>query len=789
MKAKVFLMTALSLSVTMSSAQNVGDTFKADIRVAPRVYSTCTFLVTDTENHEVLLGSGQSGEQAATEPEHEYDTFTIPTMVELNDVVWKITGINDRAFSGNEWLKKVSVSDGWHTIGVDAFSECQALTDVTLGTSESGIISEYAFQRGKALTNVTIGEGLKSIGRKAFFASSPGIKTVRLPQSLESIGDSAFCGSFVSTVMNLPPYASIGKYALSSYSYRGLYNKFQKLILSEGRERIPDNMLESCTVDTLIFNSDLKHIGDRALRSNIKYWNGLPDGLLTIGRNTIRYRGSKVTIPESVTAIGDSAFYSSNPDTLVLPAHDIEWGYEVFGYCGTSKKGVELIMPEGLTKIPDGMFAAAYVNNIQFPSTLKEIGEEAFQAVDWIEPSELGHKTLDIPGSVERIKRKAFYEMGVQKRDYSGKAYTASYVLCFHEGLEVLGDSAFFTNGKFWNYIVLPTTTRAIGKDVARQIQSSIYSSNIYSVPYPVIVMTEGDYHHTDYVNSSEVYFRDGITRHDTQYGIIRHDDKYATWINDNETVVVPQVGYDVQINCAYPVHVYSDGNYCGDWRAHIGDGTHACISQDTETLAIPGVTKGSIGGIFNVKGGKYSVSVEIDSIAPHAFRECSQLPNVEIYNANIGSRAFYRCHKLQEVRIGNYVDYVAGDAFEECDWVQRLIIDRASPEGFSWPDYTKSFYPDDLTVYVKAAHLAEWQAKFPEWNFEDRSQLNMDDLDDPSEPEMSWDDEGNGETGVRSVTLSPASATWYTVGGQRLNGQPTRPGLYISNGRKVVIR
>ena len=437
-------------------------------------------------------------------------------------------------------------------------------------------------------------------------------------------------------------------------------------------------------------------------------------------------------------------------------------------------------MPEGLTKIPDGMFAVAYVNNIQFPSTLKEIGEEAFQTVHWIEPSSLGYKTLDIPGSVERIKRKAFYEMGVQKRDYLGNAYTDSYVLRFHEGLEVLGDSAFFTNGKFWNYIVLPTTTRAIGKDVARQIQGSTYSSNIYSVPYPVIVMSEGDYHHTDYVNSSEVYFRDGITR---------HDNKYGTWIHDNKTVVVPQVGYDVQINCAYPVHVYSDGNYCGNWRAHIGDGTHACISQDTETLAIPGVTTGNIGGTFNVKGGKYSVSVEIDSIAPHAFRECTQLPNVGIYAANIGSRAFYRCHKLQEVRIGNYVDYVAGDAFEECDWVQRLIIDRESPEGFSWPDYTKSFYPDDLTVYVKAAHLAEWQAKFPEWNFEDRSQLNMDDLDDPSEPEMSWDDEGNGETGVRSVTLSPASATWYTVGGQRLNGQPTRPGLYISNGRKVVIR
>ena len=778
MKAKVFLMTALSLSVTMSSAQNVGETFRADIRVAPRVYSTCTFLVTDAEKHEVLLGSGKSGEQAATEPEHEYDTFNIPSTVELNDVVWKIVGINDRAFSGNTWLKKVSVSDGWHTIGVNAFSECAALTDVTLGTSENGVISEGAFRQALALTNVMMGEGLKSIGRKAFFAlgwERMKIKSISMPRSLEAIGDSAFYCALEATVLNLPPFASVGKHAF--------YNRqrIHKLILSEGRERIPDDMLEDCGIDSLFFNSDLKHIGDRALRGDIKYWNGLPDGLQTIGKKTIRYRGSKLTIPASVTAIGDSAFYSSNPDTLVLPVHDIEWGNSVFGYCGTSKKGVELIMPEGLTKIPDGMFEVAYVNNIQFPSTLKEIGEEAFHTVHWIEPSSLGYKTLDIPGSVERIKRKAFYEMGVQKRDQYGKAYTVSYSLSFHEGLEVLGDSVFFTDGNFWNYIVLPTTTRAIGKDVAMQIKSISYSGSIYSVPYRVIVMTEGDYHHTDYVNSSEVYFRDGITR---------HDNKYGTWIHDNKTVVVPQIGHDVQVNHPYsPVHVYSDGNYCGDWRAHIGDGTHACISQDTENLGTSKVTLDYFGGRCNVIGGKYSLQVYIDSIAPYAFRECTQLPLVGIYAANIGSRAFYRCHKLQEVSIGKYVDYVAGDAFEECDWVQRLIIDRESPEGFSWPDYTKSFYPDDLTVYVKATHIDEWRAKFPEWNFEDRSSLNLDDLEDPSEAALPWNDDE--ETGIHSATsvVLPASAVWYTISGLRLDGKPTRPGLYINNGKKVVIK
>ena len=29
----------------------------------------------------------------------------------------------------------------------------------------------------------------------------------------------------------------------------------------------------------------------------------------------------------------------------------------------------------------------------------------------------------------------------------------------------------------------------------------------------------------------------------------------------------------------------------------------------------------------------------------------------------------------------------------------------------------------------------------------------------------------------------------WYTVDGRRLDGKPTRPGVYINSGRQVVIK
>ena len=48
-------------------------------------------------------------------------------------------------------------------------------------------------------------------------------------------------------------------------------------------------------------------------------------------------------------------------------------------------------------------------------------------------------------------------------------------------------------------------------------------------------------------------------------------------------------------------------------------------------------------------------------------------------------------------------------------------------------------------------------------------------------------------ETAITSIiadeSLSPVDESWYTLDGRRLSGKPTTSGLYISNGRKVIIK
>ena len=51
--------------------------------------------------------------------------------------------------------------------------------------------------------------------------------------------------------------------------------------------------------------------------------------------------------------------------------------------------------------------------------------------------------------------------------------------------------------------------------------------------------------------------------------------------------------------------------------------------------------------------------------------------------------------------------------------------------------------------------------------------------------------DEASAITGITntdSTDQTDAEAMWYTLSGVRLDGKPTEPGIYIMDGKKIVI-
>ena len=82
-----------------------------------------------------------------------------------------------------------------------------------------------------------------------------------------------------------------------------------------------------------------------------------------------------IELPNSLTTIGDHAFFSSQIKEIVIPAGVKEIAEGTFSGGG---KVASITLPEGLEKIGPMAFKGNALTHIALPASLKEIGEEAF---------------------------------------------------------------------------------------------------------------------------------------------------------------------------------------------------------------------------------------------------------------------------------------------------------------------------------------------------------------------------------------------------------------------------
>ncbi len=106
-----------------------------------------------------------------------------------------MTHINEHTFAYCSSLKTVSIPSSVRVIGKDAFAECHALTSVTLpaGVTE---IEERTFLNCENLATVKILGNVTRIGTSAFSGCSNALTSITIPGSVTEIGERAFYYSF-----------------------------------------------------------------------------------------------------------------------------------------------------------------------------------------------------------------------------------------------------------------------------------------------------------------------------------------------------------------------------------------------------------------------------------------------------------------------------------------------------------------------------------------------------------------------------------------------------------------
>ncbi len=356
------------------------------------------------ESSSSSLVSGATYQYYSGYPSCDYYWYYIPSSLKSVVISDGATTIPYNAFYNCTGLTSITIPDNVTSIGPSAFSGCSSLTGVTIPDSVTSI-GGYAFSGCSGLTSVTIGNGVTSIGNSAFYGCT-GLTSITIPNSVTSIGNEAFsrCSGLTSiTIGN--GVTSIGSYAFSGCG------SLQKI-----------------------------YIADIAAWCNI---SGL-DNLMSSSR-TLYIDGEKVEgeliIPDSVTSIGDRAFYNCTGLTsATIPASVTSIGKDAFSGCILTKitgpaaivssiskqcnsKAVEEVVitsgeisssfsdctgltsvtiGKGVTSIGGSAFSGCTgLTSVTIPNGVTSIGSDAFSSCQ-------GLTSVTIGGSVTSIGDNAF---------------------------------------------------------------------------------------------------------------------------------------------------------------------------------------------------------------------------------------------------------------------------------------------------------------------------------------------------------------------------------------------
>ena len=275
------------------------------------------------------------------------------------------------------------------TIPANSFYRYQHLRTITLPDSVTSI-GDYAFYDCSSLTSITIPEGVTSIGYWAFSDCSS-LTSITIPEGVTSIGNWAFYGCTSLTGI----WVGEGNPNYSNDEKGVLYNKEKTRLIQcprglSGTYAIPDSVTSI---------GDYAFYGCSSLTSII-----IPDSVTSIGNRAFMDCTSltSVTIPDGVTSIGDKAFSGcSSLTSITIPESVTSIGYRAFYGCSSL---TSITIPNGVTSIGSDAFSGCNsLTSITIPNGVTSIGDDAFSGCSSL-------TSIIIPDSVTSIGNRAFMD-------------------------------------------------------------------------------------------------------------------------------------------------------------------------------------------------------------------------------------------------------------------------------------------------------------------------------------------------------------------------------------------
>ena len=660
-----------------------------------------------------------------------------------------VTNIGSSAFYGCSGLSSIAIPNSVTNIGSSAFYGCSGLTSIEMPDSVTSI-GPSAFYGCSGLTSIEIPDSVTSIGWDAFRGCT-GLENIAIPNSVTSIGRDAFGGCRKLRSVTIPQYVCTNQLSsILSSSYQNLTNvvvsdgvtcigaklfydcyNLKSITIPSSVTRIGNNAFSGCDELTSVYIDDISALCQMQISvggypfanlyaTNNLYVNGIlqknvtiPNSVTNIGEYAF-YGCSgltSVTIPGSVTRIGSSAFSGcSGLRSVTIPDSVTSIGSAAFRRCGGL---TSVTISDRVTSIKNQTFEdCSDLTSIEIPASVTSIGYNAFKGCVALKSAMVpqcvctnGLSTV-FPSSYQILTHVVIADDVTSIGDGAFSGCTGLVSVLISDSVTSVGASAFAGCGELTS-IALPDSVASIGEGAFSGC------SGLEKITLPFVGSCRGNSGNDDallgYIFGTSSYEGGTITK---QY--------YSS--SSYSTFYVPSALRRVIITDESSFG-YGAFSYCnsltnitfGSSVASIGSAAfRSCDGLTSVTIpssvvnigneAFDGCTKlaevhvDDVASWCEINFGNYysnplvyankfymndrlvtnlEIPSSVTSVEAYAFCECSGLTSVTIRSSvtNIGSHAFAGCVGLTSATLPDSVVSIGDGAFNGCSGLESMLI------------------------------------------------------------------------------------------------------------------